>query len=322
MRNITLRSKRDVALPSDKYSITDKDNVFTSFKVHSVDKMLLYNTQRLSFDYETNDHLRFTTSLQTEKIEPRGELGFVPLSPALSPLFSFRTTDASVAIRYAPNEKFVNTKQRRRPMNKDAWYVSATHTTGLNGVLGGQATYNFTELEFYRRTWLPMSWGHIDAYARYTQQWNQVPWPLLVMPQANLSYIIDYGRFNTMNNMEFLNDRYASIMFIWEMGGKIFNRIPLLRRLKWREVVEVKGLWGTLSNKNNPFLPENQQNQRLWQFPEGSYVMDSHKPYWEYAVGIQNIFNLIQIEYVRRLNYNHLPTAQKHGIRFVINPTF
>ncbi len=320
VRHITLASRRDVALPSDKYSNTDKDNVFTSFKVHSIDKMLLYNTQRLSLDYETHGHLRLTTALQTEKIEPRGTLLFAPLSgPWLS---SLRTTDASLTLRYAPDEKFVNTKQRRRPMNKDAWYVSAKHTLGLNGVGGGEATYNFSELEFYRRTWLPMSWGHIDARARLAQQWNQVPWPLLVMPQANLSYIIDYGQFSTMNNMEFLNDRYASLMLTWEMGGKLFNRIPLLRRLKWREVAEFKMLWGTLSEKNNPFLPQNQQNGRLWHFPAGSSIMDGSKPYMEYAVGIQNIFNLIQIEYVHRLNYNHLPTAQKHGIRFVINPTF
>ena len=321
VRNITLQSRRDVSLPSDKYATTDKDNVFTSFKVHSVDKMLLYNTQRLSFDYENNDHLRLTASLQAEKIEPRGELRFTPLSAAPY-LSSLRTTEVSLAVRYAPDEKFVNTKQRRRTMNKDAWFVSAKHTMGVSGLLGGQAAYNYSDLEFYRRTWLPMSWGHIDTRARLCQQWNQVPWPLLVMPQANLSYIIDYSLFNTMNNMEFLNDRYASLMFTWEMGGKLLNRIPLLRRLKWREVVEVKGLWGTLSHKNNPFLLENQQSQRLWMFPEGSHVLDGNKPYWEYAVGIQNILNLIQIEYVHRMNYNHLPTAQKHGIRFVINPTF
>jgi hypothetical protein len=125
-----------------------------------------------------------------------------------------------------------------------------------------------------------------------------------------------------LNNMEFLNDRYVSFMLNWELGGKIFNRIPLLRKLKWREVVEFKGLWGALSDRNNPTLARNAQSSILMQFPAGSNVMDGSKPYLEYAVGIQNIFNLFQIEYVRRLNYLDLPTAQKHGIRFVFNPTF
>jgi hypothetical protein len=142
------------------------------------------------------------------------------------------------------------------------------------------------------------------------------------MPQANLSYIIDLRSFNMINNMEFLNDRYASMMLTWEMGGKLLNRIPLLRKLKWREVVEFKGLWGALSRKNNPNLDQNAGSSILMYFPQGSTVMDGRKPYFEYAVGVQNVFNLFQIEYVRRLNYLNLPTAQKHGIRFTVKPSF
>ena len=53
-----------------------------------------------------------------------------------------------------------------------------------------------------------------------------------------------------------------------------------------------------------------------------SYVMDPHKPYVEVSVGIHNIFKLLHVEYVRRLNYNHLPTANKWGIRFMIRTVF
>ena len=322
--NIVFSSKRDVALPSDKYAITDKDNVFTSMKVHEIDKMLMYNTQRLALEYETPTHLRLTADLKTEKIVPIGNLVFQPLATAttLTPLPDMRYTESTFGLRYAPDEKFVNTKQRRRVMNKDAWYVGITHTIGYNYLLGGQYDYNFTEIDCFRRTWLPMSWGRIDAWLRAGQQWNKVPWPLLPMPRANLSYVIDPRTFNMVNNMEFLNDRYASLMLTWEMGGKLLNRIPLLRRLKWREILELKCLWGTLSEKNNPFLPQNKTEKRLMVFPEGSYVMDGKTPYWEWAIGVQNIFSLIQIEYVHRVNYLDLPTAQKHGIRFVINPTF
>ena len=233
-----------------------------------------------------------------------------------------RYTESTFGIRYAPEEKFVNTKQRRRTMNRDAWYVQLQHTVGYNGLLGGEYGYNYTEFEWYRRTWLPMSWGKIDTRLRIGQQWNQVPWPLLPMPQANLSYIVSPQLFNMVNNMEFLNDRYASLMLTWEMGGKLLNRIPLLRKLKWREIFEFKGLWGTLSDKNNPYLPKNQANSRLMVFPANSFIMDGKKPYWEYAVGIQNILTILQIEYVHRINYRDLPTASEHGIRFVINPSF
>ncbi|MBR7030776.1 MAG: carboxypeptidase-like regulatory domain-containing protein, partial [Prevotella sp.] len=125
-----------------------------------------------------------------------------------------------------------------------------------------------------------------------------------------------------INNMEFLNDRYASLMLTWEMGGKLLNRIPLLRKLKLREIFEFKGLWGALSDKNNPYLAQNQTSSKLLVFPENSFIMDSKVPYLEYAVGVQNILSLIQIEYVHRINYRGLPTASEHGIRFVINPSF
>ena len=325
MRNLTFSTKCDVALPSDKYLTTDKDNVFSSFKVHEIDKMLKFNTQELSFDYETQAHLRLTTKLKTEKIEPIGNLEFMPLSAQASgqrPLSSMRYTEGTVGLRLAPKERFYNTKQRRRTLNKDAWFVSLQHTMGFNGFLGGQYKYNYTQLEIYKRTWLPMSWGKIDLRIDASAQWNRVPFPLLVMPHANLSYVNDYASFAMMNNMEFLNDRALSFMITWEMGGKIFNRIPLLRKLKWREVAEFKGLWGKLTDKNNPLLRQNASSDLLMRFPEGCNVMDGSLPYLEYSVGVQNILNLFQIEYVHRLTYLGLPTAQKHGIRFVINPTF
>jgi hypothetical protein len=108
----------------------------------------------------------------------------------------------------------------------------------------------------------------------------------------------------------------------WDLNGKVFNRIPLLKKLKWREYFGVKMLWGALTDKNNPMLEENLQDKTLMMFPEGSFVMDSHQPYFELIAGIHNIFKILHVEYVRRLNYLDLPTAQKHGIRFMMRMTF
>ena len=101
---------------------------------------------------------------------------------------------------------------------------------GLNGVLGGQYTYNFSEAAVLKRFWL-RSWGKFDVRLNAGAQWNKVPFPLLIMPSANLSYIVQRGTFNLINNMEFLNDRYASVDIGWDMNGKLFNRVPLLKKL-------------------------------------------------------------------------------------------
>ena len=318
---ITFQTMRDVALPSDKFIQTDKDNMFTSFKVSKIDKMFLYNRQSLAFDYEQEWGFKMFAEAKTEKVVPIGNIAFERLSDR-DLLSSIRYTEATVGLRYAPGETFINTKQHRWPVNLDAPVFRLQHTMGFKGVLGGQYRYNFTEGEFYKRLWMPMNWGKIDTRIKAGAQWNRVPYPLLIMPVANLGYILEDQTFNLINNMEFLNDRYMSVMIDWDLNGKIFNRIPLFRKLKWREWIGIRCLWGRLTDKNNPYLPDNQGSEVLMAFPEGCYVMDWKKPYWEASFGIHNIFKLLHVEYVRRFTYLDLPTANKQGVRFTIRTTF
>lgn len=325
-RTLTFTSTYDVCSPSDKFMHTDKDNVFTALKWTKVEKMMFYNRQQLSFEREEEWGFRTTISLKTEENEACGDLFFKPLSmvgmeDAIIGQGKFRTTEARIELRYAPGETFINTKQRRLPVNLDAPVFTLSHTTGIKGFLGGDYDYNFTEASIYKRLWLN-SWGKIDILAKGGIQWNKVPFPLLIMPAANLSYIISDETFNLINNMEFLNDRYASLDISWDLNGKIFNRIPLLKKLKWREWLGIKCLWGTLTDKNNPTLAANAGDGMLMEFPEGSYIMDSKRPYIELIAGIHNIFKIIHIQYVHRLNYNHLPTATKNGVRLMMRLTF
>ena len=106
------------------------------------------------------------------------------------------------------------------------------------------------------------------------------------------------------------------------MNGKIFNRIPLLKKLKWREYIGVKTLWGTLTDKNNPTLEKNAGDPVLMVFPNGSYVMDSKRPYVELVAGVHNIFKIVHVEFVHRCNYTYLPIAHRNGIRLMMRMTF
>ena len=330
---------------------TDKDNVFTSFKVTSVDQYNYERTASVKYELEKESGLKTTFMLKHTNLEACGKLFYRTMaqenhlqqdlaSGALtgtewvhSPYNTkdFSLAEATLAFRYAPGETFINTKQRRLPVNLDAPVFTLQHTLGLKGILGSDYTYNMTEMSLYKRFWLS-SWGNIDACVKGGIQWNKVPFPLLIMPAANLSYILQDETFSLINNMEFLNDRYASLDVSWNLQGKIFNRIPLLKKLKWREFIGVKCLWGTLTDKNNPLLPQNTNDTELMLFPghydaagnyhTSSYVMDPKKPYVEVSAGIHNIFKLLHVEYVRRLNYNELPTASKWGIRFMIRTVF
>lgn len=329
--SITFSYQYDVMSPTDKFLKTDKDNVFVSFKTSTVDQMSYVRNIALKYENETQFGLKTTVEVKHSTDEPTGGLAYITNDDQKTLVPEIQTMEASLAFRYAPGETFVNTKQRRIPVSFDAPVFTLSHTAGFKGVLGGEYNYNLTEIGLYKRFWFS-SWGKIDMFVKGGAQWNKVPFPLLIMPAANLSYILQRETFNLINNMEFLNDRYASLDVSWNLQGKIFNRIPLLKKLKWREFIGVKCLWGTLTDKNNPLLPQNANDTELMLFPghydaagnyhTSSYVMDPKKPYVEVSAGIHNIFKLLHVEYVRRLNYNELPTASKWGIRFMIRTVF
>ena len=311
-RNISFLSTYDVMSPSDKFLSTDKDNVFTSWKWAKVDKMMFYRRQKLTFEREEEWGLRSLFSIKTEQNEAAGNMQFVPLSSTES--VKFRTTELRAEIEYSPGALYVNSKMRRHKVNREAPIITVSHTTGVEGLLGGDYTYNYTEASIFKRFWFG-SWGRIDLYTRAGVQWNQVPFPLLCMPASNLSYFSHKHMFNLINSMEFMNDRFVSVDFNWDMQGKIFIRIPLIRRLHWREYVGAKMLWGALSDKNNPYLESNAGSRVLMAFPEQTRLMNPDIPYWEISLGIRSIFRFFQVEYVRRMNYNDNRFGPKNSVR-------
>ena len=322
--SITFSYQYDVMSPTDKFLKTDKDNVFVSFKTSTVDQMSYVRNIALKYENETQFGLKTTVEVKNSKDEPTGGLAYITNDDQKTLVPEIQTMEASLAFRYAPGETFVNTKQRRIPVSFDAPVFTLSHTAGFKGVLGGEYNYNLTEIGLYKRFWFS-SWGKIDMFVKGGAQWNKVPFPLLIMPAANLSYILQRETFNLINNMEFLNDRYASLDVSWDLNGKIFNRIPLLKKLKWREAIGFKMLYGHLTDKNNPMKHPGDSELFLFPTRDGrptSFVMDSKTPYMECSVGIHNIFKILHIDYVRRLNYLDHPDANKWGVRFMVMMTF
>lgn len=320
---ITIESMHDVALPSDKFLQADKDNVFSSAKISDVDKMFLYSRHLIRFDYEKGSGLQFFSELKSEKVRPVGNITFQPIGKNDNGVLpSIKYSEVTVGMKWAPKEVYLITKQQRWPLNYDTPVLRLQHTVGLKGFAGGQYTYNYSELEFSRCFWLPLNLGSIDTQLKCGIQWSQVPFPLLIIPAANMSYFLDKEAFDLINNMEFLNDRYASLKLGWNLNGKLFNNIPLLKKLKCREYFGVKCLLGGLSDKNNPFISGNSRSCVLMKFPEGSSIMNGERPYYELSLGVHNILNLIQIEYIRRLSYLELPTANKHIVKFAVDFKF
>ena len=328
-RTLTVQSTRDVCSPGDRFMDTDKDNFMVALKWAETNKMMFYDRQQATFEYETDWGMKLTVSGKREENEACGAMSFQTMDRPRQNLNIrtgngeyLRTTEVTARLRYAPGETYINNKLRRRVINLDAPVFSVAHTRGFKDVLGGDYDYNYTEAHIYKRFWLGSSWGKIDTDLKAGIQWNQVPYPLLIFPAANQSYIILPETFNLINTMEFLNDRFASFMISWDLNGKLFNRLPVVKKWNWREYIGFRMLWGDLSDKNNPLLAENQGNSSLMYFPEGVSVMNPRKPYMEMVLGVHNIFKFFHVEYVRRLNYTELPTSPRWGMRYVIAFSF
>jgi len=338
VRNLTFTYENDLGSPSDVHVPTDRDNVFVALKWAPVRHMNYFERYNLLYDWEWENGLRLTARARREWNEGAGDLFYQPMNGGVDPiknpaldLHKIRFTELSAGLQFQPGATYINTKQRRLTTNYDSPIMGLTHTVGIKGFLGGQYNYNFTEATLYKRFWL-RSWGKMDYMIKAGIQWNKVPFPFLIMPATNMSYIMEGYTFSLVRNMEFPTDRYASLMMSWDLNGKILNRIPLIRGLKWREYIGVNCLWGQLTDKNNPFLPQNFNDPTLFYFPGSfradgtfdyaSHVMDPKKPYVELIAGIHNIFKIFHIEYVRRMNYIHGDETKKWGIRGIFRVTF
>jgi hypothetical protein len=209
-------------------------------------------------------------------------------------------------------------KNRRIPITRDAPVFQLSHITARKGWLGSDYNFNRTEASFSKCFWFS-AYGYLDTYLNAGKVWDAVPFPMLILPNANLSYIIEPLSWSLMNPVEFINDEYFSWDVTYFLNGWLFNRIPGLKRLKWREVTSFRGMIGNLSDKNNP---EINTSGRLYEFPSGSGPMGK-KPYMECSVGVENIFKLLRVDYVWRLSYLDQPyKIDKRGIRISMHVTF
>lgn len=345
-KNIQFQYYNDITDPYTKFMTTDKDNMFMAFKSGKVDQFYHTKEHKLMFDFEWEDGMKFYAHYLNTRNEAVDKLFFQPLGTGLAENIAagmatndsrfwnnkMTTSEVKAMITFEPGATYINTKKHRWKVNMDAPVFFVSHTMGMKGFMGGDYNYHVTEAGIYKRFWVG-SWGKIDTDIKAGAQWSKVPYPLLIHPVANNSFILQDFQFNLINTWEFLNDRYASLMVSWDLNGKIFNRIPLLKKLKWREWIGINVLWGQLTDKNNP-AKSGFMDPNLWYFPghfnaDGMYdnntiVMETNKPYIEAVVGIHNIFKLFHIVYVRRLTYTgpKYNNPNLNGFRFIFRMSF
>lgn len=316
VHSLTLTSAYDMKKMGESFEASNSDNIFDAIKSHRDVMMLYERLNSLTYTMENEHNLTVGATLRHVRREPCRYLTFT--DGYGNNVSHYNNVSATAEIRWAPGEKFFQSRNSRRPINADAPIFTLSHTWGPKGALGNKWAVSKTEFSFSKRFWLS-AFGDIDLYVKGGHVWTQVSYPDLLKPPTNSSYMIKARAFSLLESMEFINDSQLEVHATYWTKGLIFNQIPLVKRLKLREVFFVRALWGHLSHKNRPQL-----NPSLFRFPEAAhaYLMDGAKPYVEAGVGLDNILRVLRVDYTHRFTYRNHPGAIRDGIRFRFHFSF
>ena len=215
--------------------------------------------------------------------------------------------EARIDARFAFQEKFISGEFTRVSLGTKYPVLSVSYTYGIKNLL--RSDYGYQKLSLGVTHWFNIgTLGWSKYIIEVGKVWGTLPYPLLKMHEGNETFIWDEAAFNTMNYYEFVSDQYLSVFYTHHFDGLLFNHIPLLKKLHWREVAYYKGVIGSLTDKNK------QYNSAF--FSTGDHILKG--PYQEVGVGIENIFKVLRIYGVWRLNYLDHPDIRKFMVMLTV----
>lgn len=310
--------QHDTKIPGQELQFVQEDNFFLSFK-RGLNNTWLYNDIfRLNYVHEFPSHFSYKFQIQEWDQHPAGGLYYRnTISGVGHTITGLRTTEFSTELRFAPEEKFYQGKLYRTPIPDKYPIFTLRYQQGIKGLFGGEYNYENLTGNITKRFYLSQL-GYADVSTEGGYIFGKVPFPLLDIHHANQTYALQLQSYNLMNFLEFVSDHYAAINIDQNFNGFLFNKVPVLKKLKWREVVSFKALWGGVRVENYPA-----NDPSLYAFPKNgagvstTYTLNNG-PYMEGSIGIANIFKVLRLDMVERFSYLDHPYAPKYGLRALV----
>lgn len=288
--------------------------IFQSIQRKSQNLIAYRRGGSLTYTHERENHLSWTIKGDFSRMES-------------SDLMVFRRTDGSMfghynkysataSVRWAPGEKMFESRIRRFSINKDNWTLG--FSASVSRITTPWINYRKLNIEasIWKRFWLS-AFGSIDIDIVGGKTWGTVPFTELSTMPVSTSYLIVAGAFQLANPMEFVGDFYGKWDLTYRGMGILFNRIPLINKLKIREIIGIRGWWSSLRDTNNPVY-----NNQLFLFPYDEMRTVMPRPYMELYAGLDNIFSVLRVDYVWRATYRDTPGCDKWGIRLSVHFSF
>lgn len=224
---------------------------------------------------------------------------------------TINTTEIAVNLHFGYREKFIIDDFSRLSIGSKIPILDFTYTAGLSNVFGSK--FNYHKLNFKMEHTYPLgNFGKSRIWIYGGKIFNPLPYPLLNISIGNETFIYAWFSFNVMNYFEFVSDQQVSLTYVHHFNGYFLNRIPLMKKLKWRTVVNFSALKGNISQTNINLIPEDQR----------TFTRFQDEPYAEVGYGIENIFKVLRIQAFHRLTYRNDPAATLFDIKGTLQFSF
>jgi len=213
-----------------------------------------------------------------------------------------KQADLNFMVDYTPKRKTIGHGVERQNVDYNFPRVFINYSHGMKGVF--DSDFSYQKLQFYyRHPILIGGFGRLFPTFETGKIFGKVPLGLMGVIPGNQSYFQIENTYNLMNYYEFVSDQYTSLHLEHHFNGRLFSRIPLLRKLNWREIIGVKGVYGSVSDENIAI----NASGLTYRAPVNGY--------WEYHAGVGNIFKVLRIDFAWRGSYLNLPDANKFGVK-------
>jgi hypothetical protein len=313
LKTVKVSYQNETKIPGQELQFIQEDNFLLSFKRGINDKLLYNKSLQIEHVNEFRNHLSYTLGYERTRQVAGGNLFFNTNDyMAFSNTNILEISELSLTLRYAPKEGFYQGKKYRRPIINNHPVFQLQYIYG-NKLIGNDFNYHRLNFRIFKRVYFSVL-GYSNVTGEACKIFGKVPFPLLFIHRANQSYSYQLDSYNLMNFLEFVSDQYVSVFIDHDFNGFFFNKIPLIKKLKLREVASFKILYGGVSEGNKDF------NSGLYKFPvdaEGiplTYSLEK-KPYMEVSVGVANILKIFRIDLVKRLTYMDNPNISGIGFR-------
>lgn len=224
---------------------------------------------------------------------------------------NYKTVQSEVdfSVKYTPNRKTIGWGVERNEVSSVYTTLFFSFSQGIKGVFDSDFDYRKIQA-YYRQPVLIGGFGRMFTTFEIGKTFGEVPLGLLSVVPGNQSFFTIENTYSLLNYYEFITDTYASIHIDHNFNGRFFSRVPFLRKLNWRELVGVKAVWGSISDEN---IALNASNI--------TYVAPE-KGYFEYSVGVGNIFKVLRLDFSWRGNYRNIPDTNNFVIKAAVGIHF